>query len=98
MMFRGYMFLPSLHVFDFNRFTFASILDSLIRVTRRVDYMHRKKEHFIYYFFAVKSYSHSKCGFFFHVQGNRNTLNNPILAFEKVQRYNFMNTLTFRIP
>ena len=82
---RGIMnifFLLSLHVYDFNHFTFASILDSLIRVSRRVGYPSGNKIRSIHTF-CVSVPDLSNCGRFLHVQGTSLTLTNAILCLAK---------------
>ena len=60
-------------------FTFASILDSLIRVSRRVGYPSGNKIGSIHTF-CMSVPDLSNCGRFLHVQGISLTLKNPILC------------------
>lgn len=76
------MFLLSLHVYDFNHFTFASILDSLIRVSRRVGYPSGNKIRSIHTF-CVSVPDLSNCGRFLHVQSTSLTLTIAILCLAK---------------
>ena len=66
-------------------FTFASILDSLIRVSRRVGYPSRNK---IISCLTFCKFVHdlSSCDRFFHVQVMSSILNSPILCLEKSYR------------
>lgn len=64
-------------MYDFNHFTFASILDSLIRVSRRVGYPSGNKIGSIHTF-CMSVPDLSNCGRFLHVQGISLTLKFPI--------------------